>query len=171
MYYIFQLFCKFDSLKCQIQPPGPEQICFVRYRGKSFQSFPSSIWEEGDTRRVSREWGRKPQAIAEVISLINITKLMKCVGLRSAHFSWKLIMVNATHYGCGQTKAICVAGGVWRPRKEWGINSHKSTGIIGWHLISDGPVESRSRNQSTARVEIGKVIWHLYYNSQIIFMK
>lgn len=48
--------------------------------------------------------------------------------------------------------------GVCRVRKEGGINSQKSLGITGQHLISDGPMESRSRNQPTARLETGKRI-------------
>ena len=48
--------------------------------------------------------------------------------------------------------------GVCRVRKEGGINSQKSLGITGQHLISDGPMKSKFRNQSTARVETGKYI-------------
>ena len=48
--------------------------------------------------------------------------------------------------------------GLYRVGRERGINSQKSLGIIGQCLISDGPMESRSRNQSTARVETGKHI-------------
>lgn len=40
------------------------------------------------------------------------------------------------------------AEGVRRVRKEGGINSQKSLGIIGQRLISDGPTELRSGNQS-----------------------
>ena len=50
------------------------------------------------------------------------------------------------------------AKGLYRVRKEGGINSQKSLGIIGQCVISDGPMESRSRSQSTARVETRKHI-------------
>lgn len=49
------------------------------------------------------------------------------------------------------------AEGVCRVRKEGGINSQKSLGIIGQRLISDGPTELRSRNQSQLEQKHGSI--------------